>query len=100
MTAPVPLARLAEGWCPHPDHGRLQATARGSRCVACDGTWRLWPWPGEGGALVFRVTVGDQTYSAIFDPRYPRDPVGAIEDHTAEAHRQAAAGPPRQDPTP
>lgn len=46
---------------------------------------------------MFRVTVGDPTYSAILDPRYLRDPVGGIEDHTAEAHRVAAGGPPMAD---
>jgi hypothetical protein len=38
------MARLAEGWCPRPDHGRL--TEEGGRqgyCVDCPGWYRTVP---------------------------------------------------------
>jgi hypothetical protein len=99
VTVPEPLARLAEGWCPHPDHGRLQP---GGRCPACDGAWRSWQhWP---EALAFRVTAGPHCLTRVMLPcdvtGKPPWPALAIGQHVNRTHQEAAAGPPGQEPAP
>ena len=92
MTA-EPVIRLSEGWCPHPDHGRLQP---GARCPACDGTWRTWrPWP---EALAFRVDVGGYHLTRVMMPcDLAPWPALAVQQHVNETRRQAAAGLPLHD---
>lgn len=96
MTVPVPLARLAEGWCPHPDHGRLQAHGLfAARCPTCDGTWRLWPWPEEEGALVFQVDLPDGRVTcrgalASDLARSMEPPAALIDWQVAHTHEDAA----------
>lgn len=96
MTVPVPLARLAEGWCPHPNHGRLQPAAGGGRCSACDGTWRLWPkWQGADDALVFQVDLPDSQVTcrgalASDLARSQETPAALIGWQVAHTHEDAA----------
>lgn len=107
MTVPVLLARLAEGWCPHPDHGRLRENCW---CPACDAWWRTTPWLTAGGlpALICSITwrAGDRTrmWNVFVDSELAaadtRGAASAIADSVSDAHRQAAAGPPEQEPTP
>lgn len=95
MTVPVPLARLAEGWCPHPRHGRLEPHGW---CPTCDGTWRSWgAWP---EALAFRVDLANRYLTRVMLPcdvgGEPPWPALAVERHVDYTHRQAATGPPEE----
>lgn len=103
MTVPEPLARLSEGWCPNPGHGRLQA----DWCPACDAWWRTTQWPGLGVELVCSVTYWavdrTLTWNQIIDPAAAaadvRGPSATISAHVADAHKTAAdAGPKAASP--
>lgn len=93
MTVPEPLARLSEGWCPNPRHGRLQPGSGGGRCPACRGAWRPWLWLATGWTLAFRVDTPGGYLTRVL----PLDGmtggahwVGVVERHVTHAHDDAA----------
>jgi hypothetical protein len=73
MTEALPAeARLAEGWCPHPGHGRLERADHGGACATCGGSWRRAQFVPGFDLLLFEfcVKIGDHYAIQCLDPLY------------------------------
>lgn len=100
--APAPGVRLAEGWCPHPGHGRLAAAGRWGRCGACGGGWRFDTALAGRQILLFRVTAAsggvEWWYDTLLNPdaagRTRESVTAAIERITRLGQRRLAAAAP------
>lgn len=61
---PEALLRLAEGWCPHTQHGRLVPVGVWGRCDdACGGGH----WRRDGDRLLLGVVGGGQFVEVVID---------------------------------
>ena len=100
MTAavePAAVARLSEGWCPHPAHGRLAETGAGEGyCAACDAQWSQAPCGLP--ALQAMVVVGDSQAAMLVPYAALRSAAGQgalIDVSVRTARRDARSQPGR-----
>lgn len=93
---PVEL-RLAEGWCPHPDHGHMTPAGNWGRCDACGVLWRrddAMPWLHcraermvDGNELAFTQVLDLYWLSA----EHPDGIRPAVDEHVSHVLRTIGA---------